>query len=63
MDPDIQVEDHGSLMLFRPATRDGRAWLECHTDGEWFGGALAVEPRYAEALADGAIGDGLTVAC
>jgi hypothetical protein len=31
------------------------------TDGQWFGGALAVEPRYAHDLAQGASSDGLVV--
>ena len=43
---DARVEGHGSVVLVRPLTDDARAWLKEHTDGTWFGGALAVEPRY-----------------
>jgi hypothetical protein len=56
------VEDHGSLMLFRPLDAEVTAWLEEHTDGHWFGGALAVEPRFAEALALGMLDAGFTFA-
>jgi hypothetical protein len=58
---DIQIEDHGSIILFRPLTVEATTWLQENTDGQWFGGALAVEPRYAGALEDGALSDGLTV--
>lgn len=47
------VENHGSLYLVRPATDAAREWLEEHTDGQWFGGALVVEPRYVVDLLDG----------
>jgi len=64
MTPDIQVENHGSLSLFRPMTDTGKMWLDENTETEgwqWFGGALAVEPRYAQDLAQGAMSDGLEV--
>lgn len=50
---DVQVENHGSIFLFRPLTDEARTWLVEHTDGQWFGGALAVEHRYAADLANG----------
>lgn len=43
---DVTVENHGSIHLVRPATDDVREWLEASTDGLWFAGGLAVEPRY-----------------
>lgn len=58
---DAKVENHGSIFLVRPETSTAREWLDEHTDGTWFGGALAVEPRYVEALVDGMVGDGLEV--
>jgi hypothetical protein len=58
---DIQVENHGTIFLFRPVSDQGREWLEENTDGQWFGPALAVEHRYAGDLAQGAIDSGLTV--
>jgi hypothetical protein len=61
---DIQVENHGTLFLLRPLTEAGQTWLEEHTVGEtqWFGGALAVEPRYVLDIVLGAQDDGLEVA-
>lgn len=41
-------EDHGSVALVRPTTAGARDWLEATCEPEpwqWFGGALAVEPR------------------
>ncbi|MEE8503987.1 MAG: hypothetical protein V3T26_06010 [candidate division NC10 bacterium] len=58
---DVLVEKHGTLFLFRPATESGREWLEEHTDGTWFGGALVVEGCYARDLAQGLLDDGLEV--
>jgi hypothetical protein len=58
---DIHVENHGSIFLFRPETDTGREWLAEHTDGQWWGGALVVEPRYARDLADGAMAEGLEI--
>jgi hypothetical protein len=61
---DLQVENHGSIFLFRPLTHEAEVWLNENTNAEgwqWFGGALAVEPRYAEDLAYGAQQDGLEV--
>jgi hypothetical protein len=61
---DVTVENHGTIFLFRPWTDAAREWIEEHVDGEalWFGGALAVEHRYAYDLAHGMLNDGLTVA-
>ena len=61
---DLQVENHGSIFLFRPLTDEGRVWLDENTETEgwqWLGGALAVEHRYAADLAYGAQADGLEV--
>lgn len=58
---DIQVENHGTLFLFRPLTPEGKEWLETATVTEpwqWLGGALAVEHRYANNLAEAAHYDG-----
>jgi hypothetical protein len=61
METDIQVENHGSIFLFRPFTDEGETWLRHNTDGQWFGTALAVEHRYAHDLAAGAQQDGLVI--
>ena len=53
----VTVEDHGSIYLVRPETDAAREWLTEHTDGQWFGNALAVEPRYVVDLLDGLAND------
>lgn len=49
---DFRVENHGSLYFVQPLTDDSRAHLEENTSPEalWWGGALAVEPRYVGPL-------------
>lgn len=62
--PDVSVESHGNIFLFRPNTDRGRNWLteNVSDDAQWFGPALMVEHRYARELASGLIGEGLKVA-
>lgn len=59
--PDVQVENHGSLFLFRPLSDFAADWIEENVNGEaqFFGGALVVEPRYAGELAEGMVEAGL----
>jgi len=52
------VENHGTILLVRPLTNDVRDWLELHTAGQWFGGALVVEHRYVDELVSGMITEG-----
>jgi hypothetical protein len=63
--PDIRVEDHGSIVLLRPATTAGREWLEAHCDQSGYqpfsGGTLLCEPRYVANIVRRAIEDGLEV--
>jgi len=59
--PDALIFGGGSVFLIRPLTDAARDWLEAHTDGTWFGGALAVEHRYVESLVAGMREDGLVV--
>lgn len=61
--PDVAVENHGSIFLFRPQTEAGREWIDANVqdDATWFGGALVVEHGYAFNLTDGMISDGLRV--
>jgi hypothetical protein len=58
---DFTIENHGSLFLVRPLTEAARDWLNDHVadEAQWFGGALAVEPRYVDALVEGMVEDGL----
>lgn len=52
---DYRVENHGSLCLVHPISQDAKNWIDEHVDpdAQWFGGGLAVEPRYLSALVDG----------
>lgn len=60
---DFSVENHGTLFLFRLHTEAAREWVEGRVpeDAQFFGGALVVEHRYAPALAEGMLEDGLAV--
>jgi hypothetical protein len=51
----IDIIDEGTVVLFVPLDAAAREWLESNVHSEpwqWFGGALAVDRRYAGALAD-----------
>jgi hypothetical protein len=50
--PDVIVENHGSLFLFHLLTEAAESFLD-HVDSEaqTFGNALVVEPRYAADIA------------
>lgn len=63
MTPDIFVNNHGSILIFVPASEAGADWIEEHIGYamSWAGGRV-VEPRYAQSIIDGAINDGLEVA-
>ncbi len=50
---DAWVENHGTIFLVRPLTEPALAWLTEHTDGTWFGNALAVEHRFVSDLVTG----------
>ena len=60
--PDVRVENHGSIMLFQPLTIAGTNWLDTFVpDAQYMGFAAAVEPRYAQDIAQAMIADGLEV--
>lgn len=61
--PDVLVQDHGSIILVQPETKVALCWLLNHTqhDAQWFGGALAVEPRYLSDLLTGMSEGGFVV--
>ncbi len=51
--PDVAIENHGGIWMFRPETAAGRDWLQANAAAEswqWRAGGLAVEARYAAAL-------------
>lgn len=62
---DILVEDHGSVVLLRPATISGRDWLEANCDRSGYqpfaGGTLLCEPRYVAEIVAGIREAGLVV--
>lgn len=59
---DVQIENHGSIFLFRPLTDAAREWVdEFVKPDNWFGNGFAVEGRYALDLANGMQRDGLVV--
>ena len=64
MNPDISIENHGTIFLFRLNTQAATDWVEEHvqSDAQFFGDALVVEHRYARDLATAAVADGLAVA-
>jgi hypothetical protein len=61
---DVRISNHGSIFLFDLLTDAARAWVDANVAGEamFFGGALAVEHRFAADLASGMAADGLAVA-
>ena len=59
---DFTVEDHGSIIIVQPLTAPCREWLQENTDGQWWAGGLAVEPRYVDDLIDGMMSEGFAPA-
>ena len=61
--PDVVVSNHGSIVTLALLTKEAQDWVSDHIpdDAQWFGGQLAVEPRYAGNVIDGMEGDGLVV--
>ena len=53
--PDITIQNEGSIIMFRPMNKNAKEWMNENIEegAQWFGGALAVEHRYATGLADG----------
>jgi hypothetical protein len=58
---DFDFHDHGSLTMVHGLNEAALAHLKAHTDGQWMGSALAVEPRFAADLAADLCRDGFTV--
>jgi hypothetical protein len=59
---DINVTDHGSIVLLTGASDAGADWLASNIGHAMrFGAAYVVEPRYVSAIVDGMAADGLTV--
>jgi len=60
---DVRIANHGSIVLVRPVTKAAEEWLNDNVGGEaqYFGNALACEPRYVGDLLHGMENDGLIV--
>lgn len=61
---DIQVINHGSLIGFTPMSDDGEAWLADNLSDattNMLGTTRFAEPRYAGAIVDGMVNDGIEV--
>ncbi len=60
---DVDLARHGSIDLLTPLTPQAQTWMDenISNDAQWFGSALAVEPRYAPDIVQGMIDDGLAV--
>ncbi len=58
---DAEVTNHGSIITILPLTEAAQEWMaeNIPEDAQWFAGALAVEPRYVEAILRGMADDGL----
>lgn len=61
-DIDVEIEDQGSIILFRLATDAAKTWWkENVSPGQILGGRYVVEHRYADSVIEGMMSDGLNV--
>lgn len=60
---DLLCVNHGTIVAIQPKTQAGRDWVNDNLsdDALWFGLSVIVEPRYFDAIAQGAHDDGLNV--
>jgi hypothetical protein len=61
---DVLVHDEGTIWLFNPLSERAKTWIRKHVAAEpwqWLCDALAVEHRYAPAIVEARLGDGLVV--
>jgi hypothetical protein len=59
---DVNVTNHGSLLLFALLTNAAKDWVEENVaEPQWFGYHLVCEHRYAADLVAGMRADGLEV--
>ena len=60
--PDVLVANGGTVFTFCPLTDRAKTWIDdnVHTESYyWLGSVLVVEHRYAWALAEGMLSEGL----
>lgn len=62
MTADFTITNHGNICLLTPNTNDAQTWAANHLpdDALTFGGGIAIEPRYVDAIVDGFQSEGLT---
>jgi hypothetical protein len=60
---DLSVDNHGSILILRGETAEGKDWISEHipSDAQSWCGGVVVEPRYLDAIVEGAMNDGLEV--
>jgi hypothetical protein len=60
---DIGIVDHGSVVILKGRSPEGQQWLEQNIspDALRWGGGFVAEPRYVDAIVQGAISDGMGV--
>lgn len=61
--PDVLIEDHGTIVTFHPLTQRARAWFDEFVQAEpwqWLGQRLSVDHRMAMPLIEG-IGNNLAM--
>ena len=62
--PDVRIEEHGTVTTLQPCTLCGRSWIDANVEAEgwqWIGSRLAVEPRHVPDLVQGMLDDDLAV--
>jgi hypothetical protein len=60
---DLEIQNHGSLFLLHARSAAGADWIDEHLpkDAQVVGEAVIVEHRFIDAIATGAVADGLVV--
>jgi len=63
--PDFSIQNHFTVFLICPFSQRARAWIAefVQPEAQYFGSAIAVEPRYVADLLEGMLAAGLTMAC
>lgn len=58
---DFEMTNEGSLYLLTLLTDEAKEWGECNVgEHQTWAGSIVVEPRYAESIAAGLLGDGFS---
>jgi hypothetical protein len=62
--PDVTVTSYRTVLLLNPESEAGEQWIRDNVHAEswqWFGGSLALEPRYMDDVACGIRDAGLSI--